>query len=201
MSPYYHKTIIMAAKKSYLLKVGTAFVGSRIVLRRFRENEGLNVYDLIRDNASFIEDYLPIILKQNLTKNDAERFVRDAIQSWLADNAYVFGIWDANSAKLIGVLKIFNIDWKVPKGELAFFIDHEFSGKGLMTEALNLACDFGLNELKMERLFLRSPADNYGCLRVARKCGFLREGVLRNDFKTEAGVLIDSVIFGLPKNS
>lgn len=191
----------MAGKKNYLLKIDTAFVGKRIVLRRFRENEGKNLYELIRDNSTFIEDYLPITLKQNLSKNASEWYVRRSIVNWLNNEAYTFGIWDEKTAGLIGMVKIFNIDWEVPKGEVAFFIDHEFSGKGLMTEALTLACDFGLNELKLERIFLRAAADNFGSLRVARKCGFLREGVLRNDFKTEAGMLIDTVIFGLPKNS
>ncbi len=190
----------MAAKKKYLLKIDTAFIGRRIVLRRFRENEGKALYELIRDNSSFIEDYLPVTLKQNMTRSDSEYYIRQSIVAWLNNDAYTFGIWDAKTADLIGMLKIFHIDWRIPKGEIAFFIDHEFSGKGLMTEALTLACDFALEELRMHRIFLRSAADNYGCLRVARKCGFLREGVLRNDFRTEAGVLIDTVMFGLPKS-
>lgn len=190
----------MAGKKNYLLKIDTALIGRRIVLRRFRENEGKALYELIRDNSTFIEDYLPVTLKQNSTKADSEYYIRQSIIAWLNNDAYTFGIWDAKTADLIGMIKIFHIDWRVPKGEIAFFVDHEFSGKGLMTEALTLACDFALEELRMNRIFLRSAADNYGCLRVARKCGFLREGVLRNDFRTEAGILIDTVIFGLPKN-
>ncbi len=191
----------MAFNKNYLLKVDTALVGQRIVLRRFRENDGKALYELVRDNTAFIEDYLPMTLKFNSTKNEAEWFVRRSIADWLNAQSYTFGIWHTKTAGLIGMLKIFHIDWRVPKGEVAFFVDHEFSGQGLMTEALTLAADFALTELKMERLFLRTAADNYGCLRVARKCGFLREGILRNDFKTQAGTLIDSVIFGLPKNS
>ncbi len=48
----------------------------------------------------------------------------------------------------------------------------------------------------MERVYARVDPENVGSRRVLENCGFLEEGVLRNDFRLPDGKLIDLVIYG-----
>lgn len=183
--------------QEYLLNIDTALLTRRTVVRRFRENEGDELYRLVQENTSHIMDHFPLTLQEIKGPVEAEMYIRKKLSEWLLQKEYVFGIWDNDTAKLIGFIRIFCIDWHIPKGEIGFFIDHKHTQRGLMTEGMVALLNFVFEQLKFEKLILRTATDNYPTQRLARKVGFRREGDLRADFKRPAGELIDVMYFGL----
>jgi RimJ/RimL family protein N-acetyltransferase len=189
----------MERDKAYLFDVDTALLAKRVVVRRFREKEGAKLHQLIQDNYTMIHDILPLTVNECASLESAEFYVRKKIAKWLLDEQYCFGIWESGSAELIGFIEIFDIEWRIPKGEISFFIDQKFKSKGIMTEALREIVEFSFDQLLLEKLSFRTAMDNYAAQRLARKCGFIREGDLRNEFRNKSGALIDAMLFGLPK--
>lgn len=64
--------------------------------------------------------------------------------------------------------------------ELAYIVLRPQSrGRGYMTEAVQLLSDYLFDTHKINRLQLTVAAGNIGSVRVAEKCGFTSEGVLR----------------------
>lgn len=183
--------------RTELFELDTALLTARTVVRRFRENEGGLLYDLFQENKALLIDNFPKTNRALASKEKAEYFVRQSISDWLFHKNFVFGVWDNETAEIRGFLNIFNIDWEVPKGELSYFIDKDHSGKGLMTEALTAVVEMAFTKMKFSKLYIRTAADNYGSQRIARKLGFRREGDFRADFRTPAGDLIDTMVFGL----
>ncbi len=183
----------------HLLSVDTALLTKRVVVRRFRENDGEQLYDLLQDNRVYLEDAFPSTLNENSSKEKSEWYVRVRFAKWLLQEEYCFGVWDNDSAKLIGFIRLFRIDWHIPKSEVGFFIDRDFSSKGIMTEVLSVIIRFAFTQLKLEKISLRTAMDNYASQRLARKCGFRREGDLRADFKKTSGEIIDVMVLGLTK--
>lgn len=183
----------------HLLSVDTALLTKRVVVRRFRENDGEQLYDLLQDNRVYLEDAFPSTLNENSSKEKSEWYVRVRFAKWLLQEEYCFGVWDNDSAKLIGFIRLFRIDWHIPKAEVGFFIDRDFSSKGIMTEVLSVIIRFAFKQLKLEKISLRTAMDNYASQRLARKCGFRREGDLRADFKKTSGEIIDVMVLGLTK--
>ena len=185
--------------QEHLLTVDTALLTKRVVVRRFRENDGEQLYDLIQTNRSYLEDSFPSTVNDNSSKEKSEWFVRVRIAKWLLQEEYCFGVWDNDSAKLIGFIRLFRIDWNIPKAEIGFFVDRDFSSKGIMTEVLLTIVPFAFQQLKLEKIILRTAMDNYASQRLARKCGFRREGDLRADFKKTSGEIIDVMVLGLTR--
>lgn len=183
----------------HLLSVDTALLTKRVVVRRFRENDGEQLYDLLQSNRVYLEDAFPSTLNENSSKEKSEWYVRVRFAKWLLQEEYCFGVWDNDSAKLIGFIRLFRIDWHIPKAEVGFFIDRDFSSKGIMTEVLLVIIRFAFTQLKLEKISLRTAMDNYASQRLARKCGFRREGDLRADFKKTSGEIIDVMVLGLTK--
>lgn len=183
----------------HLLSVDTALLTKRVVVRRFRENDGAQLYDLLQANRVYLEDAFPSTLNENSSKEKSEWYVRVRFARWLLQEEYCFGVWDNESAKLIGFIRLFRIDWHIPKSEVGFFIDRDFSSKGIMTEVLLVIIKFAFTQLKLEKISLRTAMDNYASQRLARKCGFRREGDLRADFKKTSGEIIDVMVLGLTK--
>lgn len=182
-----------------LFTADTAILTTRTLIRRFREGDGKAFYDLVQNNHSYLEDHFPDLIKGIIDSDSAEIFVRQKIAHWLLQSEYTFGIWDNDSAKLIGYFQFLHIDWTVPRAELVYFLNHEHTGKGMMTEVLARMVQYGFMELHINKLALKTLQDNYPSQRLARKVGFRREGDLRNEFRKPSGALFDLMVFGLTK--
>jgi len=114
---------------------------------------------------------------------------------------YCFIIEDVKEGKLAGAIFLKNFDFTIPKCELGYFIDKEYEGKGVTSKATTKIVRYCFDNLKLNKIFLRAAATNFPSKKVAEKNGFITEGILRKDFKTEAGELIDVVYYGLLKEA
>jgi RimJ/RimL family protein N-acetyltransferase len=108
-----------------------------------------------------------------------ERFVEQASASG-ADAKY-FTI-ETLDGKLVGDCGLRLIDWKSRKAE--FFItigEKEFWGKGLGSDALRIVIRLAFDKMNLNRLWLSVLVDNPRAVRCYEKCGFVREGLLRQE--------------------
>ena len=182
------------------LEVDTAILTPRTVVRRFRENDGEIVFELLQNNLSWLSDYHADQINYIKSKVEAEYFVREKLASWLLQQEYSLGVWDKESAKLIGYIRFFELDKILPKARIEFLIDKSFSGQGIMTEALYSAIDFAFDQLHLEKVFFITLTDDYNGQRLVRKCGFRREGDLRAHFRQKSGDLVDLMLLAITKS-
>ncbi len=182
-----------------LFQAETALLTARAVVRRFREGDGAALYELVDNNRSYLSDYFSHVLHATPDKETAEQYVRQKMAAWLLQQEYCFGIWENRSAQLIGQVQLTSIDWGIPRAELSFFLDQSFQGKGMMTEALQAVIRFAFTQLFIEKLSLPTSMENYDMHRIARKCGFRREGDLRSEMRKGGGDYVDVMLFGLTK--
>jgi RimJ/RimL family protein N-acetyltransferase len=185
---------------SKVLDIETALITSRTVVRRFRENDGQSFFPLFQENAGMLQDRYPKIVDSLPDKDQIELFVRRQLALWLLYQEFSFGVWSKDTALPIGFVRLTNIDWNVPKGELLLFMDRNHQQKGLMTEVLLQIIRFCFEQLKFEKISIRVESDNYPAQRLVRKCGFQREGDLRAEFRKPSGELIDLMVFGLTQS-
>lgn len=185
-----------------LFDVDTALLTQRCVVRRFRENDGAAVYRLLDNNRDYLNDHFPYLISTPGTSEpDSEIFVRECIAEWLLQKRYAMGIWHHETTKLMGFIQVFNIDWDVPLGEVAYFVDREYIRQGIMTEVLARVVRFSFLQLKLDKLIIKTLADNYASQRLARRVGFSREGDLRNEYRMPAGGLVDLMRFGFARET
>jgi RimJ/RimL family protein N-acetyltransferase len=69
-------------------------------------------------------------------------------------------------------------------------------GRGVVTHAVRLLAQWAFAELRLARLELTCGPDNEASQRVAERCGFTREGLLRSHVPFK-GACRDSVIYSL----
>lgn len=79
---------------------------------------------------------------------------------------------------------------------LGYWLAPEARGRGVATHAVRLLAQWVFAELGLARLELTCSPDNEASQRVAERCGFVREGVLRSHVPFK-GARRDSVIYSL----
>jgi RimJ/RimL family protein N-acetyltransferase len=93
----------------------------------------------------------------------------------------------------IGRVDLFEIDRINGSAALGIEIgEREMWGGGFGTDAVNAVLDFGFGELRLERIWLGTAANNVRAQRSYAKSGFAEEARLRNSY-VERGGMIDEI--------
>lgn len=82
--------------------------------------------------------------------------------------------------RLVGIIQLSRTDWHVRSTELAYVIAPWARGEGYAAEAALATAQWLFHDQKLQRIELRTAADNTAAQQVAQKIGCISEGVLRN---------------------
>jgi len=82
--------------------------------------------------------------------------------------------------------------------EMGYYVAEDYWGKGIVTEAVKLACSHIFNHTDIVRIFAEPYAGNVASCRVLEKAGFTFEGTLRkNAIKNDS--LVDMKMYAIIK--
>jgi RimJ/RimL family protein N-acetyltransferase len=94
----------------------------------------------------------------------------------------------------LGLALVPTIDREARTAELGYVVAPAARGRGVATEALRQLTSWAFGELNMLRLELLISVENGASKRVAERCGYVREGVLRS-LHVKQGVHEDTEIW------
>lgn len=90
-----------------------------------------------------------------------------------------FALVDPASGSFLGIGVVVQLDRDARQAELGYCVARGARGRGVASAALRLLTAWGFDE-GLERLELRINSDNAASMRVAERCGYIREGTLRS---------------------
>lgn len=71
--------------------------------------------------------------------------------------------------------------WRDHLGEIGYWVAEDYWGKGIATAALRQMTDYGFNSRNFRKLVAPVLAPNIASMRVLEKCGYQREGILKDE--------------------
>jgi len=160
----------------------------------------IEFFQLIEDNKSHIEKTFSVTLSNCVDLEKTEAFLEKKKKKENEKDGYHFYIRNQETKKLIGYVCIKNVNQVIMKCELAYFIDQDFEGQGIISKAVSQTIGFCFKELMMNKMYICTSKINTCSQRIASKNGFQKEGVLREEFKNGKANLEDIVYFGLLKS-
>lgn len=115
--------------------------------------------------------------------NAEKRFLRTNKELRAKNMAHNYAILLLN--KVVGGIGI-KVDQHRPYiGEIGYFVDREYWGKGIAPAAVQLIETVCFEELGMHRIEIITLKQNKASMRVAEKCGYRKEGIQRQKVKHE----------------
>ncbi len=159
--------------------------------------EDLDAYfSMVERNRTRLEDFFTGTVSRTRTLEDTRQFLADITAKREAKTYYPYLLVEKGSGTIAGFFDLKNIDWSVPKAEVGCYMDVVTAGKGIASGAFEIFCKHCFDELGFEKLFLRTHENNTAARKLAEKTGFIQEGILRKDYKTTAGELVDLLYYG-----
>lgn len=110
------------------------------------------------------------------------------------------GIWWAvcsiDDGTFFGAGGLNNVNQHHKKGEIGFWLQPNYWGRGVMSDAIPLICNYGFNDLGLHRIEGFVETENANCKRAMDKCGFTHEGTMR-DCEIKDGRFISLDIYAI----
>jgi len=162
-----------------LVNYQTTVKGDRIFLKVLTEEDATQSY------CGWLND--PIVNKyletRQSTIDDLKVYINDKL---ISKETIFFGIFWKENNKHIGNLKLEPIDFKKNYATIGIILGvKEYWGKGIATEAVNLATEFCFNVLDLQEMLLDVIPENKIAVHVYLKCGYepykLNRGELDHD--------------------
>ncbi|PTM59737.1 GNAT family N-acetyltransferase [Desmospora activa] len=151
---------------------------NRVMVRRLGLEDVEAHWKLRLENRKFVQPYEPVREDGFFSLRSQEQVIRQSMRDWRQDHAYGFGVFLRENDRLIGRVHLSNIvrgAWQ--NATLGYFLDHRYTGKGLMGEAVQEVLDFAFAEGGLHRVEASVMPDNQPSIRLLQKIGFHRVGL------------------------
>jgi len=107
--------------------------------------------------------------RRELTVAETEAAIQAVNES---DNALSFAIVETKSNEISGNISLVRDKDNAATGEAMYWLAASGRGRGIVTKALRLLCQWAFAEQEFDRIVLKAHADNLPSQRVAERVGF-----------------------------
>ncbi|MFI7404327.1 GNAT family N-acetyltransferase [Streptomyces sp. NPDC049541] len=149
----------------------------RLVLRPLDEDDVNGLAEMMNDEQVGAWTDVP----QPFTEDQARHWITEyAPTERAAGRGLDLAVTEFLTQRLVGIVQLAKTNWQVRSTELSYIIAPWARGEGYASEAALATAQWLFGDQKLERIELRTAADNTASQQVAQKIGCISEGVLRN---------------------
>lgn len=150
--------------------------GNETVLRLLVKEDAPLYLAYLQRNEEFHRPFVPLRATDFFTLSTAQAFCEQQAKVD-ADQQYTFGIFTPEEDRIIGKVTLSGITRAVFQNAfLAYDVDHEWTNRGVVTEAVQIVVKFAFSALALHRIQASIMPRNLASQRVVEKSGFVREG-------------------------
>ena len=146
-----------------------------VVLRRPRRDEAAAALAMLTDPEVAQWNAAPLVVDLPSARAWCERGA-----DWSAGGHATFSIVHAAGGDYLGNISVFDLDLEQGVGSVGYRVAPGHRRRGIATAALATVRDWVFTDVGLVRLQLFHAVPNEGSCRVAQRCGFALEGVLRS---------------------
>ena len=148
-----------------------------------------------RDHLARYETDNPI--RSLASRADADVLLQGFMTAWQEGRAFFLGAFRKPTDEFVAQLYIGLSDPGIPEYSIGYFGDVDHGGCGYVTETVGVGLEICFGYLGAHRVRLECDDQNDGSSGVARRCGFVLEGHIRENHRHDDGTLSGTLHYGL----
>jgi RimJ/RimL family protein N-acetyltransferase len=171
-----------------------ALANETVLLRPWREAD---VPDIAMAFSDPVTQKFSWTLATAFTEDDARAHFTSLEPARLRGEGVQFALVEPKDEHdVLGSVSLYDISLEQGTAATGYWLAPQARGRGVVSTAVRLLARWGFTELGLARIELTCGPDNDASQRVAARCGFVREGVMRSHMPFKGGRR-DTVIFSL----
>lgn len=185
--------------KPILLNLATQIFTPRLKIRPPQIGDGIIINPAILESFDNLHKVMPWA-ETKPSVDESEEYVRQAAANWILkkdEEPYLpLFIFDKEDNQFVGGTGYHHINWEVPCLETGYWIRDNYSGKGLVTEAINALTRYAISELGVKRIEIRCDKNNVRSRKIPERLGYQLEATLiSNRISVITGKMSDTLVF------
>ncbi|MCT3532814.1 GNAT family N-acetyltransferase [Latilactobacillus curvatus] len=144
-------------------------VDQHIHLQPVTEADAPALFQLVDQNRVNLDTWLPWVGDIESVADELG-FLKYAQQQMANQELWMATIWDDH--QLVGTIDVHNIDDLNRAGEVGYWLDEAFRGRGVMHRALAAIEQYAASELELDQLSIIATHENVASQQVALKAGY-----------------------------
>ncbi len=170
----------------------------RLIIKPPEIGDGEMVNEAIKESFKELHPFMPWA-KEMPTAPESEIFVRSAAANWILknnDEPYLpLFMFDKETHQFIGGTGYHHYDWEAGSIEIGYWIRTSFTGKGLMTEAVNALTQYAFKELCMKKISITCDINNKASKRIPEKLNYRLESIIKENRVDVDGKVSDTLVY------
>ena len=166
-------------KTSLLFSSFPFITGEKVTLSRMTELDLRALWEIMGDDENY--RFAPTAALRSFSECAPK--LRQAEALFREKKAVVLGIYgNEGNHQLVGVFEIFDIDPQVETATIRFTLSRRFLGKGYASGAVREVTEYLMEKVELHRIQAYVLPINYRGILVLERCGFQKEGTIREGF-------------------
>lgn len=190
----------MPADDPLLIEIPDELHTGRLILARPRAGDGAALNQAVVESLELLQPWMPWA-KDRPTVEQSEAIARRMQARFILREDLAFYLFqrlpDGRRGALLGGTGLHRFDWTLRRFEIGYWMRKRFQGQGLVREAVAALARFAFTQLRARRVEIRMDERNQASWAVAEACGFMLEGVLRNEALGVDGEPRDTRVYAL----
>ncbi|THF85970.1 GNAT family N-acetyltransferase [Deinococcus sp. KSM4-11] len=174
----------------------TEFRTARLLLRAPRPDDAQAQVDAVNASLPELRRWM-VWAQEPQTLEGARENLAQAAEAYARRENLRLLVWNAAGTELLGSTGYHSLDWRVPKGEIGYWIATAHTGHGYAQEVAEFLTNYALTDLGFRRVEIRCDARNARSARIPRALDYTLDARLVNDdvAADEPARLRDTLIF------
>jgi RimJ/RimL family protein N-acetyltransferase len=177
-----------------LIEIPEQFESERMVIRIARPGDGAAVNEAIRESHAELKPWMPWA-QAVPSVEESEAHGRRCHAKFHAREDLQYRGWLKGAGTFAVGSGLHRINWDVPRFEIGYWVRTSLAGRGYVSEMVHALTRLAFETLAAERVEIRCDDHNQRSWRVAERCGFALEGVLRRDSRGPDGSVRDTRVY------
>jgi RimJ/RimL family protein N-acetyltransferase len=170
----------------------------RLYLRPYQSGDGPMLYAAgVRNRAHLAEFESGNILMHLKNEVQAEEIIENLIADWAGNKCFFIGIFEKGSGQWVGQVYVGPTNWDLPEFTIGFAADVNYEGNGYISEAVIAVLRMLFINMGAHRIKSDCHENNVRSWRLLERCGFRREGHLRENKRNADGSFRGDYLYGL----
>lgn len=180
-----------------LLDLPSSIETSRLTLRPPRAGDGPVLHDALTESLAELRRFLASLpwVAAEQTLESAETFCRNGEANFIARRDLPFFVFEKRTGNFVASAGLHRTVWQTPRTEVGYWCRTKSSGQGFVTEAVRALTEYAFQHIKAVRVELITDEENAASRRVAERCGFVLEGILRNERRAPDATLRNTCVY------
>jgi ribosomal-protein-serine acetyltransferase len=154
------------------------YPNTTIELRILVEKDAPTIFATIDKNRERLKKWLGW-LDSTVAIEDSRKFIAEGVAGYEAKKVFRFGVFVAG--EFAGIIELQAIDYQNKKSSIGYWLAEGFEGKGVMSQSVIAVMKYAFSELNLNRIELHIATKNTNSNKIAKRIGFMKEGILRQN--------------------